>query len=71
MLCCDKVLSEGQIEEWGEVYAVDGRPMAFHDALYFIIVTFRYIGLGSRRSVLTSYPTVKVAFLWAKDFLLV
>ena len=62
MLCCDKVLSEGHIEEWGEVHAVDGRPMAFHDALYFIIVTFRYIGLGLRSSVLSSHPTAKVAF---------
>eukprot|EP00904_Undaria_pinnatifida_P008766 jgi/Undpi1/5019/HiC_scaffold_19.g08371.m1 len=41
-----QVLSEGQIEEWGEVYAVDGRPMAFHDALYFIIVTFSTVGYG-------------------------
>ncbi len=35
-----KVLSEGRAEEWGEV--AGSIKMKFHDALYFIIVTFRY-----------------------------
>ena len=35
-----KVLSDGCTEEWGEV--ADSTKMKFHDALYFIIVTFRY-----------------------------
>jgi len=34
-----KVLSDGRTEEWGEV--ADSTKMKFHDALYFIIVTFR------------------------------
>lgn len=34
-----KVLSDGRTEEWGEVS--DSTKLTFHDALYFIIVTFR------------------------------
>lgn len=34
------MLSEGRTDDWGEV--ADTPKMTFHDALYFIIVTFRY-----------------------------
>lgn len=40
-LCVPKVLSDGRTDEWGEVS--DSTKLTFHDSLYFIIVTFRYI----------------------------
>lgn len=37
----EKLLSDGTADEWGDVSTSESRPLAFHDALYFIIITFR------------------------------
>ncbi|CAM9647012.1 unnamed protein product [Ectocarpus sp. 4 AP-2014] len=39
-----QVLSDGRTDEWGET--TDATKMMFHDALYFIIVTFSTVGYG-------------------------
>ncbi|CAM9505092.1 unnamed protein product, partial [Ectocarpus fasciculatus] len=39
-----QVLSDGRTDEWGET--TDSTQMMFHDALYFIIVTFSTVGYG-------------------------